>query len=228
MKREILDLILDINIFKTIFLNFYYFPLNIAIKIPIVVFRKTILKKVSGKIILNCDKSEIKTGMLRFGPCGVGTIDYICSHSIWELYGKLIISGKTTIGRGTKLCIGENAKLVLGKNLLITGNTSVICQKEISIGDDSLLSWDILIMDSDFHDIMDSNDHIINNPREIRIGHHVWIGCRTTILKGVHIGDNNIIAAGSIVSRSFNEASCTISAHGREVNVLKREVKWSV
>ena len=37
------------------------------------------------------------------------------------------------------------------------------------------------------------------NDRPVKIGRNVWIATNCTILKGVTIGDNSIIAAGSVV-----------------------------
>lgn len=39
--------------------------------------------------------------------------------------------------------------------------------------------------------------------RPVKIGQNVWIGMNTTILPGVTIGDNTIVGAGSVVSRSI-------------------------
>ena len=36
---------------------------------------------------------------------------------------------------------------------------------------------------------------------EINIGNNVWCGANVTILKGVHIGDGAVIAAGAVVNR---------------------------
>ncbi|MDY3914869.1 MAG: DapH/DapD/GlmU-related protein, partial [Phocaeicola sp.] len=107
-------------------------------------------------------------------------------------------------------------------------NSEIICQKEIIFGDHCLLSWDILMMDTDFHQILDENGQIINEPKPIVIGNHVWIGCRNTILKGVSIGDNNIISANSTITRSCKENNCVIGGHGKSLEIIKRNVNWKV
>ena len=38
---------------------------------------------------------------------------------------------------------------------------------------------------------------------DIVVGNNVYIGTRTTILPGVHIGDNTIIGAGSVVTKDI-------------------------
>jgi len=41
--------------------------------------------------------------------------------------------------------------------------------------------------------------HKLRNKKEVIIGNNVWIGSKVIILKGAKIGDNSIIAAGSVV-----------------------------
>lgn len=44
-----------------------------------------------------------------------------------------------------------------------------------------------------------------SEPKPIVIGDDVWIGARSIILKGVHIGKGAVIAAGAVVSRDVPE-----------------------
>jgi len=178
---------------------------------------------MKGRITID---APIRTGMLKFGPHGLGTQDLLYSRTMWEVTGTLIIKGKASIGRGCKISIGENATLVLGSNFMITGNTEIICQKEISFGENCLLSWDILMMDTDFHDIIDEEDRKINDFKPIKIGNHVWIGCRNTILKGVSIADNTVVSANSTITRSSKEQNCVIGGHGKNALVIKRGINW--
>ncbi len=68
-----------------------------------------------------------------------------------------------------------------------------------------MLSWDILIMDTDLHKIYNKDRQLINPNRKITIGNNVWIGCRTTVLKGSTIPAGSVIAANSVVSGSLVE-----------------------
>lgn len=79
-------------------------------------------------------------------------------------------------------------------------------------------------MDTDLHTIKNKAGNIINAPKPIIIGPNVWIGCRTTVLKGTHIPPHAIIAAGSILSKPLEGKEAIFG--GNPVRVLKEEVSW--
>ena len=98
--------------------------------------------------------------------------------------------------------------------------------KKITFGTNCLLSWDILIMDTDFHYITNPKGEIINKPLPITIGNHVWIGCRNTILKGVSIADNVIVSANSTLTKNITESNCIVGGNGSNIRIIKHGVSW--
>lgn len=214
--------ICEISLLKTIYLNFKYFSLKIAIRFPIIASRRLRIRSAKGKIILN---GAPKTGRIQLGFDNVGIFDNRRSRSIWEVNdGSIIFNGHAVFGNGFKVCVGNGGKLAIGNEFHMTAESTIICYKEIEFGDNNLLSWDILVMDSDFHKIYDSCDLPINNPSKIVFGDNVWIGCRTTILKGVSVADNIIIAAGSLITKSLDESYSIYG--GQPTKILKSNVRW--
>ncbi len=220
---RVLKQICSINWVKTIYFNLKYLPLKKAIHLPVFIYNRTDLYKTKGRIILNVPP---RMGLVKIGPHGLGTQDIKYSRTIWDVSGTLVINGEVSIGRGSRICIDNEAILTLGNGFIITGLSTIICQKAITFGDDSLLSWDIQIMDTDFHRIIDTNGDTINSPRPIHIGNHVWIGCRTTILKGVSVADDVVISANSTITKSITDAHCVVGGIGNNVAVLKKEISW--
>ena len=214
-----------LNFDKTIYFNFKYFSFYTAIHFPVLIYKRTSLYKMEGTIKMNVPP---KWGLIKIGPHNLGTQDFKYSRTMWEVCGTLVVNGMVYIGRGTKISIGKNATLVLGDKFMISGKSDIICQKEITFGNDCLLSWDILIMDTDFHKILNKDGEIVNAPRPINIGNHVWICCRNTILKGVTISDNNIISANSTITKSISESNCAIGGNGKDVVILKRDINWEM
>ena len=96
---------------------------------------------------------------------------------------------------------------------------------KIEIGKDCMFSADIVIMNTDVHKIYDTTTKLkTNEGKEISIGNHVWLGIRTIVLKGVNIGDNSIVAAGSIVTKDV-KANTVVS--GNPARQVKENRNWS-
>ena len=112
-----------------------------------------------------------------------------------------VIGGNTR----TSFVVKKGGIINIGKNVRIS-NSAFYCQTEITIGDNVMIGGSCKIWDSDFHPIdplirkSTPNEHFISRP--IRIHESAFIGGSSIILKGVTIGKNAIIAAGSVVSRN--------------------------
>lgn len=78
-------------------------------------------------------------------------------------------------------------------------------------------------MDTDFHKIFDiDSDKQINECRPICIGNKVWIGCRSTILKGIDIAEGNIIAANSLITGRCGKQNTIIGSKG----LIRSGIRW--
>ncbi|MEI8340219.1 MAG: acyltransferase [Verrucomicrobiota bacterium] len=101
----------------------------------------------------------------------------------------------------------ENSVIEIGDHVWMNNNTYLISAGPgISIGRETMLGLNCEIIDSDFHHTHPEKRKD-GNPKTGRvvIGENVLIGSNVKILKGVHIGNNCIIANGSVVTRSFGE-----------------------
>jgi acetyltransferase-like isoleucine patch superfamily enzyme len=209
---------------KTIFFNFKYLSFYQAIKFPILVSHRTWLMSTKGHVSI--DSADIKPAMIQIGFGEVGIFDQNNSRSIWQVNGNVIFGGRCSIGHGSKISVGNNATLKLGENFTITAESSIVCHENIIFGDNCLLSWDILIMDTDFHKIKNFDNKVINAKKAIKIGNNVWIGCRSLVLKGCEIGNNCVIAANTTIVKSFNLENKILG--GNPAKVLKDEVTWEI
>lgn len=96
-------------------------------------------------------------------------------------------------------------------------------RKKITIGDGATIARGVKIYDGDAHKIIDKNGNVLNPPKEITIGKHVWIGVNSVILKGVTIGDGAIIGAGSVVTR---DVPAYAMVAGNPAVVIKENIEW--
>lgn len=206
---------------KTLYINFRYLPFNQAIKLPIIISHRVLLMERRGAIII---ENNVSTGMIKIGFGEVGIFDQQRSRSVIQLRGKIIFKGRANIGHGSKLSV--SGELVIGQNFNITAETQFICKERIFVGDNVLISWDVLIMDSDLHEIIDINGETLNKNKEIIIGNNVWIGTRCTLLKGINIKNGTIVAANTLLHSNSLEYSENSIIGGNPINLIKEGVLW--
>ncbi len=99
---------------------------------------------------------------------------------------------------------GQGSLIRIGARTTTSNNVVMIAMKSILIGDDCLIGDLVTIYDCDFHEIDPANrNRSAGQILPVNIGNNVWLGSRSMILKGVSLGDNTIVAAGSVVTKSF-------------------------
>jgi len=113
-----------------------------------------------------------------------------------------------TCAPGARVVIGDRAGL---------SNCVISCSERIVIGPDSMLGAECLVIDSDFHGLPLGQGKAARTA-PVEIGHHVFIGARSIILKGVRIGDGAVIGAGSVVCSDI-PAGCV--ARGNPALIIK-------
>jgi acetyltransferase-like isoleucine patch superfamily enzyme len=99
-----------------------------------------------------------------------------------------IVNGKIVIGKGVARYFANiNGFYIQGIN-------------GVYIGDDSMFAPGIKIISAN-HNPESLDEHIKSDP--VIIGNNCWIGANAVILPGVVLGDNVVVAAGSVVTKSF-------------------------
>lgn len=125
--------------------------------------------------------------------------------------GKMILKGIINTGPGSYLSAG--GELQIGDHVYVGRNSMIVCRKRISIGDWTTIGPNVVIYDHD-HDLKNKG-HLVCD--DVEIGKNVWIGANVLILKGTKIGDNTVIAAGSVVTKNIPENSILIQKRTSEL-----------
>lgn len=204
---------------KTLRFNFHYFPFRTALRLPVFVSRKTYLRELRGEVHL---PGEISTAMVKIGFGDVGHYDSRRSRSIWQVSGKVVFEGNAGIGHGSKLSV--RGELRIGRSFNMTAESTIVCAEKTVFGDDCLLSWGIVVMDTDEHPIYNQDGSRVNPNRPVIVGNHVWIGCNCTILKGSELPDGTIVAAGAVTSSRYTEKDTVIG--GNPAAVIRNGMYW--
>lgn len=108
----------------------------------------------------------------------------------------------------------QGANLKIGNNCGLSG-TVIGCAKSIVIGDNVRMGANTLITDTDWH----TDDYRTGPNKEVIIEDNVWLGYGVKVLKGVHIGKNSVVGAGSIVTRDI---PANVIAAGNPCKVVKQ------
>ena len=129
-------------------------------------------------------------------------------RTVIDIYDNAILNirGNVKIHNGCKIVVYQNAKLEINDGTFINESSRVYCRKNIYIGKDCAISWNVNIMDTDVHTLT-KNGEIINPDQPVRINDNVWIGLNVTVLKGVIIESNTVIAASSLVIKKCDNNS---------------------
>ena len=124
--------------------------------------------------------------------------------------GVVINSGESTnpIGGADKtiFSLAHGGELIIGDNVGIS-NTAIVCHDQVILEEDVRIGGGTKIYDTNFHslDVEErvgrAEETVKTAPVRIRKG--AFVGAHCIILKGVTIGEQSIVGAGSVVSKSI-------------------------
>lgn len=123
------------------------------------------------------------------------------ADEVRQLFGELI--GKT-MDDGFRLIppfyATGGADTRIGRNVFVNQNCTFYDLGGLDIGDDVMIGPNVSLITSG-HPVEPSRRRDCVVARPIAIGRNVWIGAGATIIGGVTVGENSVVAAGSVVTR---------------------------
>lgn len=173
-----------------------------------------------------------------------------CTFDIIGNNNKIEIDESTIFNNITFYVRGDNNKIEIGKKVRFNRGGSIWIEdynceatigdfstfedvhiavtepnSKINIGKDCMFAYDIDLRTGDSHSIINSlTNERINYARNINIGNHVWVASHISILKGVHISDNSVVATRAVVTKSFEEENILIG--GMPAKKIKENINW--
>lgn len=156
----------------------------------------------------------------------LGNHPFIVKPWYIELFGGPIRIGNhiTLLGcsdKKTRLTVWSDKPgvpgITIGDHVLISPGVRISAADSVRIGDSCMLASHVYITDSDWHGIYDRS----MTPKasyEVILEENVWIGDSAIVCKGVTIGENSVIGAGSVV---VSDIPSNVIAAGNPAKVIK-------
>ena len=192
-----------LRIYLYIIRNYFYIANRIRLYFNNVKFTSV---KINGKLYIKNN-----------GEINLGRNIYINSNISSNMLGGSSFSA---------LVSGTNGVIQIGNNVGIS-NSSITAHKRIVIEDGVTIGNACKIFDSDFHQIdsrhksLDKLENI--NNKEILIKKNVFLGTGVVVLKGVTIGENSVIGAYSVVTKSIPDNEVWGGNPAKRIKTLNKD-----
>lgn len=152
-------------------------------------------------------------------------------------YGKFTAPGWKWVVRDYKACkvncVNQNVPWPVSADIRVVSPENIVFHPEdlnnfqtfgnyyqafakINIGRGTYIAPNVGIITAN-HSLEDLNKHAPAKP--VTLGERCWIGMNAMILPGVSLGDNTVVGAGSVVTKSFPEGNCVIA--GNPAKIIK-------
>jgi acetyltransferase-like isoleucine patch superfamily enzyme len=111
---------------------------------------------------------------------------------------------------------GKN--ITIGKNVFFNTGCSFQDRGGIFVGNGSLIGMNVTI--STLNHGLSTETRNTTYPFPVKIGENVWVGSSASILPGVTIGDNAVVAAGAVVTKDVPENTIVAGVPAKVIKKL--------
>lgn len=118
---------------------------------------------------------------------------------ITQIFSRILDKEVEDVTIFTPLYINYGKHIIIGKNVFINFDCTFLTLGGITIDDDVLIGPKVSLITENHP--LNSEDRKGLIGKRIHIKRNAWIGANATILPGVTIGENSVVAAGAVVSK---------------------------
>jgi len=143
-------------------------------------------------------------------------------------YLRVVRGGRLQLGERPSIAEGAvmwtNAVVTVGDRFFLGSNSRIVAYENIEIGNDVSIADMVSIIDHDHEYHLEGGRLMIEkgsfDTAPIRIGSNVWLGDKVTVLKGVTISDDVIVAANSVVTKDVPPRVVVAGAPARVIREI--------
>lgn len=128
--------------------------------------------------------------------------------------------------------VAGRPELIVGNHVSINYRNFMSIAQRVTIGDHTMIAGNVAIFDNISHPVSPAK-RLAHMPisaadvAPVHIGRNCWIGMNSIILRGVTIGDNSIVAAGAVVTRSVPPNTIVAGNPAREVKTFTDDIDYT-
>jgi acetyltransferase-like isoleucine patch superfamily enzyme len=140
---------------------------------------------------------------------------------IFNKKSKVFLGKFVFIRKNASIRIDFDGELKIDDYVFINDNCNINCVNKVSIGKGTKIAPNVCINDHDHNYKKTNGDHLKKG--QVTIGENVWIGSNVVILRDTHIGDNTVVAAGSIVKGNVPANTLFVNRRENEYIPIENE-----
>ncbi len=212
---------LSINWTKTLYFNFKKFPFSDAIKLPVYFYGKVTFQNIEGTVVI---EAPIKRRMIGFGQQYESNT---CSKGIAEIYlkGTVVFKGNVQFGKDCFIYVAKHANLEMGHMSSLGSNGKIICYDKIVLGSFARIGFESQIMDSNFHQMIDTlTREKFNITSPVIIGNYNYIGNRVSIMSKTKTPNYCTIGSSSLCNNDYANLGEHVLIAGVPAKLLRKNI----
>ena len=190
-------------------------------------------RSAGGKLKLSVGASLVRTPMIRSkGANNTVVIGQHCrlrslSITIRGDGNVVTIGDRVRVTKELTIWVDENSRVEIGSGCTIeSAHLAATEHSQIRLGSDVMISTEVEIRSGDSHSIITAESgERINPAQSVRVDDHVWLGARSTILKGVHLQSNTVVGASSVVANSPHSGNVVVV--GNPAHTVRANITWT-
>jgi acetyltransferase-like isoleucine patch superfamily enzyme len=135
---------------------------------------------------------------------------------------EMTVNGSVSIFYNATIEVHDGGVFSIGQSGINSGAV-IICACKMTIGNGCLIARHAMISDSDHHRTFDDDGNVTNYPKEVVIGDNVWLGIKSTVMRGSRIKSGSVVGANSLVMGKIKEHTLMMNEPAREF----AKINWS-